>query len=739
MLPSFRATGTALLLAYSAPFTVAARPSHRVSFVPSSSAYQYFLTQNYLPHNLTNGFVFKTAADYPGTGDPTHGFVDYVDFATATANGLAQLVKGDAAQGAPFSAQNRRHEQLYLGVDHTTVLNLTSSANTTGPFGVSVSGAGGRRSLRLESRATFSRGLLVADLAHMPGNQCGVWPALWAYNFHEDPAGEIDILEGINHQATNMVSLHTGNDCVFTGSSEEKGLYHRDECAVVYGNVSTYGGCGVTAPTTDTYGTGFNAAGGGVYATLLEEQRLRVWHWARADVPLDLQQGRPDPSTWDRPLGDFNQANGGCDVSKNFHSLTVILNTDFCGVNESDGMWSNDPACAAYPSCEAFVASQPEAFSETYWLVNSIRVYEPAEVVVPVSPSDGTTTVVAPTTTAPPTGHSVPVNSTLPAPMYTNSTTAVPVTKAPPSPTTPVTTTVLTSATLPVPIYTNTTTSASTSTKAQAVPTTSTLSTNTTIPVYTNSTKSAPTTSTVPTAPTAPLVSTNFTLPVPIYTNSTTSASTTSKKSAVLTTSTASTIPLTQTMPVNTTIPVYTNSTTSQESTTVSSTIAETTRSTKTTIPIPVPTTNSTTAKTTKSSTRSSTETPVNPTSPRPTSQSTCPVPDIKLDIVDTAPDHKLAFWTHKFWKAYYDQSDHLNLEQFKFSLQRSIQGANTATSVLNTPTPLHLNNNIVIDALAFAVIIHQQDVGTNVTFDNSTILASVLAVAVNVSNKDND
>ncbi|KAL1890134.1 hypothetical protein Sste5346_008427 [Sporothrix stenoceras] len=327
---SFRAVGVAIL-ALGSDLVTADSP--------------YFLTQNYLPHNLTDGFVFRTAADYPGTGDPTHGFVNYVDLPTATARGLVKVVKGKAGSGAPFSPQNKRNEQLYLGVDHQTILNVSSLSTAAGP-------GRGRSSLRLESRTTFSSGLLVADFAHMPASQCGVWPAFWAYNFREDPVGEVDILEGVNHQAANMVSLHTGGQCRFTPSSEEDGVAHRDSCTVEYGNASTYGGCGVTAPAdANTYGSAFNGVGGGVYATLLEADRLRVWHFARVNVPVDLQQGRPNPSSWGRPLADFSSANGGCDVAANFHSLTVILNTDFCGINQSDGMWSNDAACAVYPSC----------------------------------------------------------------------------------------------------------------------------------------------------------------------------------------------------------------------------------------------------------------------------------------------------------------------------------------------------------------------------------------------------
>ena len=53
--------------------------------------------------------------------------------------------------------------QVYLGVDNTTTIATSAQ---------------GRDSVRLESKESFTQGLLVADIAHMPGNACGIWPAL---------------------------------------------------------------------------------------------------------------------------------------------------------------------------------------------------------------------------------------------------------------------------------------------------------------------------------------------------------------------------------------------------------------------------------------------------------------------------------------------------------------------------------------------------------------------------------
>lgn len=37
----------------------------------------------------------------------------------------------------------------------------------------------GRLSLRLTSKQSWTHGLFVVDLQHMPHNACGAWPAYW--------------------------------------------------------------------------------------------------------------------------------------------------------------------------------------------------------------------------------------------------------------------------------------------------------------------------------------------------------------------------------------------------------------------------------------------------------------------------------------------------------------------------------------------------------------------------------
>jgi hypothetical protein len=72
---------------------------------------------------------------------------------------------------------------VYIGVDYQTVLNP--------------GGGVGRDSVRISSKQTWGTGsLVVVDLAHVPGGQCGTWPAMWMLGPNWPYGGEIDIIEG---------------------------------------------------------------------------------------------------------------------------------------------------------------------------------------------------------------------------------------------------------------------------------------------------------------------------------------------------------------------------------------------------------------------------------------------------------------------------------------------------------------------------------------------------------------
>jgi hypothetical protein len=160
------------------------------------------LAQYVLTDTFNGDASFWGNFDFFTAGDPTDGWTSYVNYSTAVQNGL--IGNSNVAT---------------WGVDHTTVLDPTSGT--------------GRQSIRITSQKTWTHGLFVADIKHMPNSICGTWPAYWL--FGQDGtwphSGEVDIIEGVNNGNTNLISAHTSPNCTIAGSGQ-LGTLETNDCAV---------------------------------------------------------------------------------------------------------------------------------------------------------------------------------------------------------------------------------------------------------------------------------------------------------------------------------------------------------------------------------------------------------------------------------------------------------------------------------------------------------------------------
>jgi hypothetical protein len=290
----------------------------------------YVLADSYNTTNFFDSFEFFQGPD------PTNGFVEYVDAATANATGLA----GYANEG------------VYLGVDYQT-------ANP----------ANGRQSVRLTTYKSYTRGLIIADIAHQPAQACGAWPAFWSVGPNWPHSGEIDIIEGVNLQESSAITLHTGNGCTFSQNS-----WSSQDCGSP-GDASQ--GCGAETKDSRTYGTGFNAIGGGVYAVQWTSSAINIFFFPRTGtIPADIEAECPDPSTWGAPLASFS--GGSCDIDSYFMNHQIVFDTTFCG-QWAGNVWSQDSVCSTKAStCQEYVANNPTDFQDTYWLINYVKVFSEA-------------------------------------------------------------------------------------------------------------------------------------------------------------------------------------------------------------------------------------------------------------------------------------------------------------------------------------------------------------------------
>lgn len=138
---TFRSQYPALLYLFAAKMRLSSLP---LLIATLCNAQQYFLESSFSGPSFFENFNFWTA------GDPTYGYVHYVDQAVAEQYGMINT-----------TARN----STVWGVDTTQTLDPTANL--------------GRFSIRLTSIQSWTHGLFVLDLEHMPANQCGAWPAFW--------------------------------------------------------------------------------------------------------------------------------------------------------------------------------------------------------------------------------------------------------------------------------------------------------------------------------------------------------------------------------------------------------------------------------------------------------------------------------------------------------------------------------------------------------------------------------
>lgn len=114
---------------------------------PTVFANQYTQSGLFTASNWLDAFKFETY-------DLNKGYVSYVDEDTAKDSGLYKI---DSDGNVMF------------GVDSTE--KLTDPLN--------YEKIGGRKSVRLEGKTNYNKGLFILDVKEMPG-VCGMWPAFWS-------------------------------------------------------------------------------------------------------------------------------------------------------------------------------------------------------------------------------------------------------------------------------------------------------------------------------------------------------------------------------------------------------------------------------------------------------------------------------------------------------------------------------------------------------------------------------
>ena len=185
--------------------------------------------------------------------------------------------------------------------------------------------------------------------------------------------GEIDIIEGVNSQSTNSMTLHTGPGCSITNNGAFSGTLGTTNCDINAAGQATNAGCQINTPNSASYGSGFNAGQGGVYATEWTSQAISIWFFPRSAIPSDIASGSPDPTSWGAATASFA---GGCNVDQFFNNQQIVFDTTFCG-DWAGNVWNSDPVCSSKAAtCQAYVQNNPADFADAFWSINSLKVYQ---------------------------------------------------------------------------------------------------------------------------------------------------------------------------------------------------------------------------------------------------------------------------------------------------------------------------------------------------------------------------
>lgn len=322
-------------------------PTSTASSKPASTTVvvsPWKLVESHEGSNFFDGWDFFTGAD------PTEGIVDYVDQNTARSSGLLQVNSDGNA---------------VMRVETTSVV------------------PGNRKSVRITTQSQFNGALFIMDSVHMPTG-CGIWPAFWTNGPNWPTSGEIDIVEGVHDYTNNQATIHTNVGCTLASSSSNtlaisgNVIGGTDCAALTTGNQ----GCGIRAATSNSFGAGFNANKGGIYAMKWDSTGVAVYFFPRGTEPSDITAGAPQPDNWGTAQARWPAAS--CDPFKFFNNHHAIFDTTLCGqwagaVWSSSGIPGQEQSCAqrtGFSTCEAFVRANGAAMNEAYWEIKAVTIYQ---------------------------------------------------------------------------------------------------------------------------------------------------------------------------------------------------------------------------------------------------------------------------------------------------------------------------------------------------------------------------
>jgi hypothetical protein len=106
---------------------------------------------------------------------------------------------------------------------------------------------------------------------------------------------------------------------------------------------------------------------------------IEIYFFPRSAIPADIASGNPNPTNWGTPEASFSPSGTpGCNIDQHFMNHNIVFDTTFCGAWAGQTtVWSESQCASLAPTCNTYVAQNPSAFTEAYWMINSVKVYQP--------------------------------------------------------------------------------------------------------------------------------------------------------------------------------------------------------------------------------------------------------------------------------------------------------------------------------------------------------------------------
>lgn len=116
------------------------------------------------------------------------------------------------------------------------------------------------------------------------------------------------------------MTLHTSDGCTINNSGFS-GSLSTSNCYVNAAGQSSNAGCGINSASSSSYGSGFNSAGGGVYAMEWTSSYIQTFFFPPGSIPADITSGSPNPSGWGTPAALFE---GNCNIDSHFNAQQIV-------------------------------------------------------------------------------------------------------------------------------------------------------------------------------------------------------------------------------------------------------------------------------------------------------------------------------------------------------------------------------------------------------------------------------